>query len=29
MIELHFNTVHGFNDHHKVETQHPLVSVPH
>ncbi len=29
MIELHFNTVHGFNDHHKMETQHPLVSVPH
>ena len=29
MIELHLNTVHGFNDHHKVETQHPLVSVPH
>lgn len=29
MIELHFNTVHGFNDHHKMETLHPLVSVPH
>lgn len=29
MKELHFNTVHGFNDHHKVEAQHPLVSVPH
>lgn len=29
MKELHFNTVHGFNDHHEVETQHTLVSVPH
>lgn len=29
MKELHFNTVHGFNDHPKVETLHPQVSVPH
>lgn len=29
MKELHFNTIHGFNDHHEVETQHPQVSVPH